>query len=409
MKILAITTKSPYPLYEGRALRTYNLLRHIARRHEVHLLSFVQTPEEIDGIAHMRSVCAHVESERLYMDNARTRLALDLLREPFSRAPLMAVKYRSSRMRARIEALMRAHRYDVVHLDMLHLAEYIDLFPHTPVVLVEHNVESVILQRRLETETSMLKRLYIGYQHRKLRHYEARMCRRADHVVAVSELDAEQLRAMSGSANVTSISNGVDTEFFRATGEARVPTDLVFVGGLTWFPNLDAIRHFRADVLPHIVAAVPDVRITVVGKNPDDRAVREIADDPRITLAGLVDDIRPVISRAAVYVVPLRIGGGTRLKILDALSMGKALVSTSVGCEGLDVVDGEHLVVADTPEQFAAAVVRLLRDPAAAQALGAAGRALVQRKYEWAALADRLDAVYRASLTPDAVARPVPA
>jgi glycosyltransferase involved in cell wall biosynthesis len=196
---------------------------------------------------------------------------------------------------------------------------------------------------------------------------------------------------------VTSIPNGVDTAFFDGVRVPEVANNLVFVGGLTWFPNRDAIGYFCDLVLPLVAAQVPDVTLTVVGKSPDPRAVREIAGNERVRLTGLVDDVRPLIAQAAAYVVPLRVGGGTRLKILDALSMGKAIISSPVGCEGLEVRHGEHLLVADDPQAFAAEIVRVLRDRTLAQRLGAAGRALVERRYEWTVIAGDLLRVYESA------------
>lgn len=395
MKILVVTTKSPYPLFEGRALRTYNLIKQAAREHEIHLLSFVQTPEDLSGIEHMRTICPVVEYEKLYFDGAKVQIVKDAACELFSRAPLPVVKYRTAGMRAKLRRLMQTHRYDLVHLDMLHLADLQDECGDVPVVLVEHNVEHVILQRRADTETRPLHRAYLRYQAAKLKAYEARACQRAQHVVAVSDLDTEQLRQLAPGARVTTVPNGVDTSFFNSQADTpRQPAGLVFVGGFTWFPNLDAIQYFCAEILPLLVQQVPDVKLTVIGKHPDTPAVREMAQNPHVHLAGLVDDIRPYVQAAAAYVVPLRIGGGTRLKILDALSMSKAIVSTSVGCEGLAVEDGQTIVMADTPQDFARAIVRVLSDPALAQAIGQRGRALVEQRYDWAAVARGLMAVY---------------
>ncbi|WP_372522399.1 glycosyltransferase family 4 protein [Sulfuricaulis sp.] len=394
MKILVLTTKSPFPLYEGRALRTYNLIKQISKNHEIYLFTFVQTPEEMSGVEHMRTFCAHVEAEPLYLGAGKWRILPDLVRELFGTSPLLAVKYRSRTMRKKIRAILATQDIDLVHLDMLHLGDYIDACRGKPVVLVEHNVESVLLRRRVENESNWLRKAYLYYQYLKLLRYEARICRQADHVVAVSEVDADLLRNLSGAKGITAISNGVDTAYFREIGSPRHVNGLVFVGGLNWFPNYDAIRYFCSEVLPRVAAEIPDVTLTVVGKSPDNKKIRDIIGNPRVRLTGLVDDVRPEISEADAYVVPLRIGGGTRLKILDALSMGKAIVSTSVGCEGLDVVHGRDLLVADDPEAFARETVGVLRDRELARRLGEAGRRLVQQKYEWGVIAKELDRVY---------------
>lgn len=396
MRILAVTTKSPYPLNEGRALRTYNLLRELARENEVHLVSFVQTGEDVEGLEAMRAFCASVEAEPLYLDHPRLRLLADAAIEPFGDVPLQVVKYRTPGMRRRLARMLERHRFDAVHLDMLHLAAYLPMFEGTVRVLTEHNVESALLRRRVEAETRPLVRAYLRRQADRLARYEARACAAADAVVAVSELDAAQLAAMDPAIRPIVVPNGVDTDYFRAVpGIEPEPGRMVFVGGFTWFPNLDAIRWFAESTLPRIAAEVPQAKLVVVGRQPDGAAVRALAADPRIELAGGVDDIRPIVSRASVFVVPLRVGGGTRLKILDALSMGRAIVSTAVGCEGLEVEPGRSILVADTPEAFAAETVRALRDRALATRLGTEGRALVERRYDWRVIARDLDGVYR--------------
>lgn len=215
-----------------------------------------------------------------------------------------------------------------------------------------------------------------------------------DQVVAVSDLDARRLEELAGISGVVTIPNGVDTAYFADTGAPRRANSLVYVGGLTWSPNHDAIRYFCKEILPRLAAEVPEVSLTVIGKVPNGGDFREIIDNPRVRMSGLVDDVRPLIAEAAAYVVPLRIGGGTRLKILEALSMAKPLVSTSVGCEGLDVIHGEHLLIADTPEAFAQQVLRVLREPDLARRLGLAGRERVEQRYDWDVVARGLESVY---------------
>lgn len=394
MKILVMTTKSPYPLFEGRALRTYNLIKQAANAHEIHLLSFVQTQEDLIGIEHMRQMCKVVEYEKLYFEGSKCDVLKDAVAELFSRAPLPVVKYRTSSMREKLRRLIAEHHYDLIHLDMLHLAEYVDVCGDIPVVLVEHNVEHVILDRRAANEHRWLARTYLRYQAAKLKAYEGWACAKAGHVVAVSDLDAQQLRALAPSARVVAVPNGVDTEYFEAAGGGKRRSNLVFVGGFTWFPNLDAIGYFCDEILPRLLKLVPDVSLTVIGRHPEGAAVQKIAQHPQVELAGLVDDIRPYVDAAQAYVVPLRIGGGTRLKILDALAMSQTIVSTSVGCEGLAVKHGESIVIADTPDEFAQAVAQVLRDRSFAEEVGRQGRQLVERQYDWRAVAQTLLKVY---------------
>jgi glycosyltransferase involved in cell wall biosynthesis len=406
VKVLVITTKSPYPLNEGRALRTFNLLREMAAQHELHLLSFVQDELDVQGIAALREFCPVVQAVPLYLgSSAKFQLARDIVAEPFRQLPLQVLKYWTAPMRAAIAALRQVHHYDMVHLDMLHLGAYLDVLGDLPVLMMEHNVESQILARRADNQTSRARRTYLRYQQNKLAAYEATACRRADTVVAVSEPDVAQLQALSGRSDIVCVPNGVDTSFFQPAlsaeagreGTDRAPT-LIYVGGFTWFPNLDAIDYFRREILPLVHARHPTVKVKVIGRYPEAAMVDEIKADPAIEMCGLVDDIRPHVHDAAVYIVPLRIGGGTRLKILDALAMGKAIVSTSIGCEGLEVEHGQNIVVADTPQAFADEVLALLADPERAVNVGRAGRERVLERYDWSAVGRGLARAYEATV-----------
>ena len=405
MKILVLTTRSPYPLHEGRALRTYNLLKQTARKHEVYLCTFLQNEAEVEGLEHLREFCAQVYGEPLYLGPSRGDLLRDVARNALSRIPIHATKYSRPSMMRKVADWLASRRIDVLHLDMLHLGEYAKLATGLPRVLVEHNVESVILERRLGTEDSLANRLYLRYQLNKLTRYETQLCSTVDEVVTVSDLDAEQLRARCPGARFTPVSNGVDSEFFASRHLEKVPGSLVYVGSLEWFPNLDAIRFFCAEILPLIAQRVPQVTLTVVGKIPGPAIKAEFDRYPNVTLTGLVDDVRPVIDRSAAYVVPLRIGGGTRLKILDALAMEQALISTAVGCEGLELTHGRELLIADRPQDFADAVVRVLNDAELARSLGVAGHRQVCAKYDWRSIAGVLEKVYESAVARHAAQR----
>ncbi|MEO1245978.1 MAG: glycosyltransferase family 4 protein [Pseudomonadota bacterium] len=397
MKILAVTTKSPWPLNEGRALRTYNLLKEAAKRHEVTLCTYVQSQEELDGIPELEKFCSAVHAVPLYMKWPKLSLLADALRELVSPAPLHAVKYSKRPMRELVGGLLESGDYDVLHLDMLQLAELASAGGDVPTVLVEHNVESQILARRLENESNPVLRAYLRYQTDKLRRYEARMCNAVQHVTTVSDEDREQLAALGVETPVTSVPNAVDTEFFTPADVEIRPDTLIYVGSLAWFPNEDAVGYFVDEILPRIAEKRPGVRFNVIGQTPDTAKLKRWTATGRVEFLGFVDDIRPHVGSAAVYVVPLRIGGGTRLKILDALSMSKALVSTSVGCEGLGLEHGVQAKVADEPAAFADAVVELLANPELAAGFGRAGRQYVYEHFRWQEIALRMEAVYEAA------------
>jgi polysaccharide biosynthesis protein PslH len=394
VRILVVCTRSPYPLIEGRALRTYNLLREAARTHSVYLCTYVQSEAEEAGIDHLRSFCQEVRSVPLYMSNKAGALATDVISDLFAQAPVMVLKYRTREMRRAIADAVAQFKPDLVHLDMLHLGELMHDLPGLPIVMVEHNVEAALLRRRVANESHFLRRTYLARQADKLERYEAHVCRTASEIVAVSEVDAENIRAFAPKTPVTVVPNGVDTEFFAPRNDTVDPAAMVYVGGLSWFPNYDAIDFFTKEVLQRIAAAQQNARLTVIGQVPSEKMLEPWRNEPRVKFTGLVDDIRPTVAAAGVYIVPLRIGGGTRLKILDAMAMGKAVVTTSVGCEGLEVVPGRDVLVADGAEAFANAVIRVMSDRALAAQLAAAGRACVERNYRWSAIAQRMESVY---------------
>jgi glycosyltransferase involved in cell wall biosynthesis len=259
-----------------------------------------------------------------------------------------------------------------------------------PTLLFEHNVEYMIWKRLSEVETRPWRRALLAAEWRKMRRYEAGACRRAARTITVSEADRAILSADAPGADIQAVATGVDTTFFHPNGTADAPATLVFTGSMDWYPNEDAIIYFIDAILPAVRREFPQISLAVVGRNPSER-VKRAAAVAGVVVTGTVPDIRPYVARAAVYVVPLRVGGGTRLKIFEALAMGKAVVATGVGAEGLPVVDGEHFVQADTPADFAGAVVRLLKDPSRRQALGMAGRRLVEERYSWVTVARQFE------------------
>jgi glycosyltransferase involved in cell wall biosynthesis len=262
-----------------------------------------------------------------------------------------------------------------------------------PAVIFTHNVEAEIWRRHAETKTSALSKWLYGMQHRRMLRYEGNTLARFDGVLAVSDADRDTFAriypgAIRHPAHV--VPTGVDTDYFTASASAPASREIVFTGSMDWLPNEDAMLFFCRDVLPLIRAEEPAVRLSIVGRAPTP-AVKQLADHANVRVTGRVDDVRPYMRDAAVYIVPLRIGGGTRLKIFEAMAMGKAVVSTTIGAEGLPVTNGEHVLLADEPTTFARAVVNLLRDIDRRRQLEAAARTLVVEKYDWSAVAGALE------------------
>lgn len=299
-------------------------------------------------------------------------------------------------MQKAIADRLKHGRPDVLVCDFLVPSINVPAALPLPSVLFQHNVEAMIWRRHYEVQTNPLRKAYLRNQWRKARDYEREECRRYDRIVAVSADDRVTMEREYGLANVEEIPTGVDTDYFRPGGKIRPePNHLVFTGSMDWLPNEDSIRYFTAQILPLIRQSIPDIKLTVVGRNPFPGLIELGKRDPAIMVTGRVDDVRPYIERAAAYVIPLRIGGGTRLKVYEAMAMEKPLISTSIGAEGLPLSDGEDLLLADTPDDFAAAVVRVLRDRALAQKLGAHAATTVRERFGWDRVAERFANICR--------------
>jgi glycosyltransferase involved in cell wall biosynthesis len=291
-----------------------------------------------------------------------------------------------------VKRALERERYDLLICDFLSSTLNVPRPCPCPTILFQHNVEARIWQRHLETQSHWLRRLYLRSQWARLVCYERTACSDFDHVVAVSAEDRDYFQQEYGLTAVSATPTGVDVEFFRPQGAVEHPHHLVFTGGMDWLPNEDAMQYFADHVWPQVRQAVPDATLSIVGRTPTAK-VQRLAERPGITVTGRVPDVRPYIDEAAVYIVPLRVGGGTRLKIYEAMAIAKPVVSTRVGAEGLDVRDGENILLADAPEPFADAVIRLLREPHRRLALGAAARRLVEHRYSWERVVEQFETV----------------
>ena len=313
---------------------------------------------------------------------------LELLVNLASPLPYAIKKYESIPMRS--EIITREDSIDVVICDFLAPAINVPRNLSCPSILFQHNVEAMIWKRHYEVQNNRAKKTYLRDQWRKMVRFEKEMCRRFDAVIAVSAEDRDQMRDEYGVKAVFEVPTGVDTEFFRPSGSHQIdPHNVVFTGSMDWLPNEDAIRYYTDQIMPIVRRSIPQATLTVVGRNPYSSLVELGRRDPSIVVTGRVDDVRPYMERAAAYVVPLRIGGGTRLKIYEAMAMEKAIVSTTVGAEGLPVTDGRELRIADTPETFAGSVVDLLTNADAARKLGQEAARVVREKFGWNGVAKR--------------------
>lgn len=398
-RILFLTPQLPFPPEQGTALRNYNLIAQVARRHRVALLSFGEPVADPGPLTHLCSPLRVVPTPRRTL---RRRL-WELLT---SRQPDMALRLASPEYADALHTLLQQESFDILQVEGLEMAPYAALVrewlgPRAPKIILDaHNAEYLLQRRALETDLRLPARwpaaFYSWIQWRRLRTFEREACRRADGLVAVSEPDAQALRALDDGLRPLVVPNGVDLERYHPgladSLSLRHPA-VVFTGKMDFRPNVDAVLWFYRRCWPLIRRAVPQAHFYVVGKQPHPR-LAPLRADPSVTLTGYVPDILPYFGGANVYVAPLRMGGGTRLKILEAMAAGLPLVSTSLGAEGIALSPGEHALLADTPAQMAEAVVTLLRDRARARAMGAAARRFVEAHYSWESLAPRLEALY---------------
>jgi len=381
VRILFAAAYLPYPPDSGGRARGYHLLRWMAERHAVDLLAFTHDPADLARVPALQRLCASVRAvpapTHPLGPRARLRRAL------FSPADLVMPR-RSAQMAA---ALAGSPPFDLAFLEDLGVAEYARLVAGAPTILSKQNVEAELYRQLARAKQPLSPAWALAYlEARALARQEGRAAALFRQVIVVSEQERARLAARCPAGRIAVVPNGVDTDYFAPQpGVTEEPNSIVFVGTFFWSPNIGAARWLVGDILPRIRREVPGVRLCLVGHDPPPE-VQALAHPPDVIVAGSVPDVRPFLARAAVCVAPLQAGGGTRLKILDALAMGRPVVSTSLASEGLDLAGGHDLLIADGAEAFAAATIRLLRDPAQRAELAAAGRRAVASRYTWPAV-----------------------
>jgi glycosyltransferase involved in cell wall biosynthesis len=409
LRILWLKTELLHPVDKGGKIRTYNMLKELARDHRITYLTLDDGTASASDRTAAREYCHELVCiPHRHRDKFTPGFYADLTMNLFSRYPYAVKKYESPEMRREVEERVNAGAVDVVVCDFLAPALNVPANLECGTVLFQHNVEAMIWKRHCEVQRNPLKKAYLRGQWVKMRDLEEQACHRFDQVIAVSAEDREQMKQDYRVDSVSDVPTGVDTEFFRPSGEEIVnPHGLVFTGSMDWLPNEDGIRYFVDEILPLIKQRIPDVTLTVVGRNPYPSLVELSKSNDSIVVTGRVDDVRPFMERAAVYIVPLRVGGGTRLKIFEAMAMERAIVSTTIGAEGLPIKHGEELIVEDTPEGFANSVVRLFQDQDLARQLGERAANKVRSTFGWGPVAERFAELCETTLNKPAVPAPM--
>lgn len=384
MRILWLKTELLHPLDKGGRIRSYQMLKQLKREHQITYLTLCDPQDTADSFQRASEYChrlvpvPHTTTRKFSVAFYR-----DLSRNLLSPMPYAIEKYHSEAMRRTIERELQQADYDLLVCDFLAPGVNLPMQCKIPTVLFQHNVEAIIWKRHYQTTTNRVKKAYFYNQCRKMHKFESELCHKVDAVIAVSAIDRDLLRNDYGIEKVYDVPTGVDTDFFQPSLSEENPTELVFTGSMDWLPNEDAIFYFAEEILPRIASKIPGITLTVVGRNPSKRLVEFAELNPHLMVTGRVEDVRPYMDRAAAYVVPIRIGGGTRLKIFEAMAMAKPVISTSVGAEGLAVQDGRDLLIADEPQSFADAVIATLEDKAFARQMGETARELVCERFSW--------------------------
>jgi glycosyltransferase involved in cell wall biosynthesis len=406
MNVVVLDADVSYPPTSGKRLRTLNLMLPLARRHRITYLARGALGAEACAATEflrghgIETVVVHHPRPRKRGASFYLRLAGNLL----SPLPYSVSSHVSEPMRRAAEGLAARQRVDLWHVEAAPCLHALRNVAGARTALSAPNVESLIWQRYAEVEANPLKRWFCRTQWKKYERYERRALAAATRVVAVSAEDAALVRDRFGVETVDVVDNGIDTSYFENVNACPEPGRVLFLGSLEWRPNLDAVRLLLDRILPAVCAAEPGARLSIVCRRPPAWLVQRVRSEPVADLQADVADVRPYLARAAVLAVTLRIGGGSRLKILEALGCGAPVVSTRVGAEGLALRDGEHLTVVEGADDMAAALVRCLRDPAVAQAQAERGRRVVLERYDWGPLADRLEQCWEKCLTPVALA-----
>lgn len=388
MKILFITSRFPYPPVRGDKIRVFNLMRELAKNHEVSLASFA-TAEDGGNYVKLKEYIPRIERAVFKPWRANLNCLIGL----FTKTPLQVHYYRSPAMRDAVAKLVDEVKPNVIHAHLIRTAPYALAYPNIPKVLDICDSMTLNYDRMLA-----YRRDAMSYIHRlerpRTRSYESATPLLFDANTVVSTHDRDYIANLVPGASLEIVPGGVDVDYFRPWIGEKKPRRLAFMGTMSYFPNISAMTWFVRDVLPVIKRTVPEVELIIIGHSPS-ADIKHLADDPVVTVTGFVDDVRPIVGTAEVFICPIRAATGFNTKIIEAMSMGLPIVATPEACEGIDVIGGENVLLASEPMAFAEAITRLLDDTALRESLGAAGREFVTRNYTWEQAAAKLEAVYK--------------
>lgn len=400
MNILWLSHLVPYPPKGGVKQRSYNLMKEISRYHELFVICFSQKSHQptpglrSDAIEGLSSVGTVIEDFTFDSDLSSVRKSFLVAKSLFTSDPYAVNWLKKEGVGSKIQQSIVEHKIDLVHFDTISWAAYLEFVDGCKLVLNHHNIESHMMLRRAQKESHLLKKLYYFQEGRKLKAYESKVCNQFNLNITCSTMDTDRLSGSVPGLHVETIPNGVDLNYFKPIGLEQKDKSLVFAGGLSWYPNIAAMNFFAMKVWPELTKEEAGVSMTVIGRNPPQWIVDFANKNSGFEVTGFVDDVRSYIDQAAVYICPIDDGGGTKLKILDALAMGKAIVAHPVACEGIDVVENESVIFAETPEEYVIKIKMLFNNKVLRQSLGINGRRLIEEKYDYINIGKKLNKLY---------------
>jgi glycosyltransferase involved in cell wall biosynthesis len=391
LKLLWVKADFLHPTTRGGQIRTLEIVKRLHQRNEVHYIAY-HDPAQPEGLQRAGEYAAQVYPIAHHAPSKRSLgFVMQLAGGLVSPLPVAISRWKSESMRAKIAEISDREKFDAVVCDFL--APAVNCPALDRCVLFQHNVETMIWQRHVEHAPDPIRRAYLKMQAERMETFEREVCRKVKRVIAVSDADAKMMRDMFGLHDVPVAATGVDTDYFEPRGECQPAFDLVFVGSMDWLPNIDGMKFFTRSILPLIRRQLPQCTLAIVGRTPDPEVLAMAAADSRITVTGTVPDVRQYLWTSRLSIVPLRIGGGTRLKIYEAMAAACPVVSTTIGAEGLPVSHPQHIRLADTPEQFAGECIRLLQSNDERESLAAEAHSLVRERFSWNIAAHDFEAI----------------
>ena len=398
MKILIVDEWIPYPLDSGKKLRTFHLLKRLADKYDITILCYGKLSFDKAKVEYLKELGIKVI---LVEDNRIRKWSLgfymQMLLEIFSTNPFTVNYHYSKNMQEQIFSFLEKEDFDLVQCEWTPYAKYFDKIDRLPKILSAHNVEWMQWKRFFQCQANPLKKIYAYLQWKRMFNFEKRECPKFDHCVAVSKKDADLLLSYGAKA-ASVVENGVDIAYFTPLQTQVISHSMVFTASMDAFSNQDGVEYFVKSIFPKIKQALPSVSFTAVGRNPSKNIYKLAEGHPEIKITGTVNDVRPFIAESSLYIVPLRVGGGSRLKILEAMAMGKAVISTTMGVEGLEMTPNKNVIIADKPEDFAQKAIELLSSRELCQNLGSEGRKLIEEKYSWDKIAGKLGEVWEKAI-----------